>query len=66
MTPAQFLATRCFYCPKLRARVSPECCRARQNAEVRKLTVLGKQVPDEMSANDYCASKKCVQGREYR
>ena len=66
MNADQFLATRCFYCTKLRARISPECCKARQRAEIPRTEVFKVKIPEEMSANDYCASKKCVQGREYR
>ena len=66
MTTEEFLTSRCFYCTKLRARLSPECCKARQHAEIPRLEIFKKTIPEEMSANDYCASKKCQQGRQYR
>lgn len=66
MTPSEFLESRCFYCQRMRARITPDCCHRRQHAEVKHMEVLKKQIPDDLGVNNYCALRKCEQGRRYR
>ena len=62
----RFLSERCFLCTKLKAKLTPEQCACRQMAEIKTITLLKRQIPEDLRANEYCASGECKQGRKVK
>ena len=66
ITPAEFVEAHCFYCEKMRAKVTAETCRRRQGVTIKTLELWKRKLPEDMRANEYCASGQCKQGKKNR
>jgi hypothetical protein len=65
MTADEYLASRCFYCEKLKARISPKQCAYQQSKLANVVTLWGNRVKQDLSMNAHCSSGTCQQGKKY-